>query len=96
MLPMIVVAGYVAMILIGAAVQLVKVLRQRSREKKGTDPTLKYKWFRATVEYNAKYDVLVGTVLGTDGYLKFHGTSVTELKEKFKQCIDNYLESREK
>ena len=57
---------------------------------------LEYKGFHASVEYDAEDNIFVGEVFGITDSLNFHGTSVTELKEMFEQCIDNYLELCEK
>ena len=54
---------------------------------------LEYKGYHASVEYDAEDNIFVGEVFGITDSLNFHGTSVTELKEMFEQCIDNYLES---
>ena len=53
---------------------------------------LEYKGYRASVEYDAEDNIFVGEVFGITDSLNFHGTSVSELKEMFEQCIDNYLE----
>ena len=57
---------------------------------------LEYKGYHASVEYDAEDNIFVGEVFGITDSLNFHGTSVTELKEMFEQCIDNYLELCEK
>lgn len=53
---------------------------------------LEYKGYHASVEYDAEDNIFVGEVFGITDSLNFHGTSVTELKEMFVECIDNYLE----
>lgn len=53
---------------------------------------LEYKGYHASVEYDAEDNIFVGEVFGIADSLNFHGTSVTELKEMFEQCIDNYLD----
>ena len=57
---------------------------------------LEYKGYHASVEFDAEDNLFIGEVFGINDSLNFHGTSVTELKEMFKQCIDNYLDSCEK
>lgn len=57
---------------------------------------LEYKGYHASVEYDAEDNIFVGEVFGITDSLNFHGTSVTELNEMFKQCIDNYLDLCEK
>lgn len=57
---------------------------------------LEYKGYHASVEYDAEDNIFVGEVFGITDSLNFHGTSVTELKRMFEQCIDNYLDLCEK
>ena len=52
---------------------------------------LEYKGYHAYIEYDAEDNILVGEVFGIADSLNFHGTSVDEVKEMFKQSIDNYL-----
>jgi predicted HicB family RNase H-like nuclease len=57
---------------------------------------LEYKGYHASVEFDAEDNVFIGEVFGISDSLNFHGESVNELKEMFKQCIDNYLEMCQK
>lgn len=57
---------------------------------------IEYKGYHASIEYDAEDNIFVGEVFGIADSLNFHGTSVTELKEMFEQCIDNYLDLCEK
>lgn len=57
---------------------------------------LEYKGYHASVEYDAEDNIFIGEVFGITDSLNFHGTSVSELKEMFEQCIDNYLDLCEK
>ena len=57
---------------------------------------LEYKGYHASVEFDAEDNLFIGELFGINDSLNFHGTSVTELKEMFKQCIDNYLDLCEK
>lgn len=52
---------------------------------------LEYKGYHASIEYDAEDNIFVGEVIGITDSLNFHGTSVDEVKEMFKQSIDNYL-----
>lgn len=52
---------------------------------------LEYRGYHASIEYDAEDDILVGEVFGIADSLNFHGESVNEVKEMFKQSIDNYL-----
>ncbi|MCD8371634.1 MAG: type II toxin-antitoxin system HicB family antitoxin [Clostridiales bacterium] len=53
---------------------------------------LEYKGYHATVEFDADDGIFVGEVFGIADSLNFHGRSVDELEEMFRQSIDNYLE----
>ena len=53
---------------------------------------LEYKGYHASIEYDAEDNIFVGEVFGIVDSLNFHGTSVEELNEMFRQCIDNYLD----
>ena len=57
---------------------------------------LEYNGYHASVEFDAEDKIFVGEVFGITDSLNFHGESVSELEEMFKQCIDNYLEVCEK
>lgn len=41
---------------------------------------------------DAEDNIFIGEVFGIADSLNFHGTSVTELREMFKQSIDKYLD----
>lgn len=53
---------------------------------------MEYKGYRASTTYDSDDEVFIGKVLGINDSLNFHGESVSELKETFHNCIDNYLE----
>ena len=53
---------------------------------------LEYKGYHASIEFDAEDNLFIGEVFGISDSLNFHGESVAELKEMFKQSIDNYLE----
>ena len=53
---------------------------------------MEYNGYHAKVEYDSQDRIFVGTVIGLNDILGFHGTSVDELAASFKNCIDNYLE----
>ena len=57
---------------------------------------LEYKGYHASVAFDAEDNLFIGEVYGVADSLNFHGTSVEELKEMFKQSIDNYLDLCEK
>jgi len=53
---------------------------------------MEYKGYHAQIEYDAEDQIFVGSVIGIQDSLGFHGKSVAELKKNFKQSIDNYLD----
>ena len=53
---------------------------------------MKYKGYSACIYYDSTDNIFVGEVLGINDSLNFHGASITELKNSFHQCIDNYLD----
>ena len=53
---------------------------------------MEYKGYHVIVEYDGQDKILVGTVIGLNDMLGFHGTSIEELTVSFRNCIDNYLE----
>ena len=53
---------------------------------------LEYKGYHAKIYFDARDDIFVGEVFGLNDSLNFHGSTVQELKEMFRQCIDNYLD----
>lgn len=53
---------------------------------------MEYKGYHARIEYDDTDKLLVGTVIGINDSLNFHGYSVSELEENFRQSIDGYLE----
>lgn len=53
---------------------------------------LEYKGYHAKIEFSSDDNIFIGSVIGINDSLNFHGTTVDELKEQFKICIDDYLE----
>ncbi len=51
-----------------------------------------YKGYMANIYYDKDDEIFVGEIFGINDSLSFHGKSVDELKEAFKNCIDDYLE----
>lgn len=52
---------------------------------------LEYGGYHARIELDSEEMIFVGTVFGINDSLSFHGTSIEELREHFKECIDDYL-----
>lgn len=53
---------------------------------------LEYKGYYAKIDYDQSDNIFFGRVLGIDDSLNFHGGSVSELQEAFRNSIDNYLD----
>jgi predicted HicB family RNase H-like nuclease len=54
--------------------------------------TLKYKGYIATVHFSTEDEVFHGKVIGINDLVTFEGSSVTELKDAFKEAVEDYLE----
>jgi predicted HicB family RNase H-like nuclease len=54
---------------------------------------LKYKDYYATINFSAEDDVFFGKIIGINDLVTFEGTSVKELKEAFKEAVEDYLET---
>lgn len=52
---------------------------------------IEYKGYIARVEYSAEDELLVGTVVGIEDSLSFHGETAMEMKAALKETIDGYL-----
>ena len=52
---------------------------------------MEYNGYHAIVEFDSHDNIFVGTVIGLNDMLGFHGASVDELKTSFRSCIENYL-----
>ncbi|MDB5014128.1 MAG: HicB family protein [Daejeonella sp.] len=53
--------------------------------------SLKYLDYTATVHYSADDEVFFGKVIGINDLITFEGTSVLELKNAFKESIEDYI-----
>ena len=54
---------------------------------------LQYDNFYASVHFSADDEVFYGKVLGINDLISFEGASVKELKEAFKEAVQDYLET---
>ncbi|TMU54995.1 type II toxin-antitoxin system HicB family antitoxin [Flagellimonas algicola] len=52
---------------------------------------LEYKDYIGSVEFSAEDNVLYGKVLGINDLVNFEATSVDELREAFKDAVNDYL-----
>lgn len=55
--------------------------------------SLKYLDYTATIQYSADDDVFFGKVIGINDLITFEGTSVSELKDAFKESVEDYIET---
>lgn len=53
---------------------------------------LQYNGYHGTVGYSAEDNLLVGSVVGVQDSLNFHGSTLEEITQSFHDCIDEYLE----
>lgn len=53
---------------------------------------LEYNGYHAKIEMSVEDELFVGSVLGINDSLNFHGNSIAELKKAFEECIDDYIE----
>ena len=54
--------------------------------------TLKYKGFFASVVFSDEDNTLFAKIEGIDDLIMFEGSSVTELKNRFKEAVEDYIE----
>lgn len=54
---------------------------------------LKYRGYRAAIEFDADDGILAGRVLGVRHIIDFHGTDADSVRDAFKAAIDGYLDS---
>ena len=53
---------------------------------------MEYNGYHAKVEFDDQDKIFVGTVMGLNDTLAFHGKSVSELEVSFQNCIEDYLD----
>lgn len=53
--------------------------------------TLTYNGFLGTVNFSEKDDCFYGKIEGIDGLVNFEGQSVSELKDAFREAVDDYV-----
>ncbi|MGI8787311.1 MAG: type II toxin-antitoxin system HicB family antitoxin [Pyrinomonadaceae bacterium] len=53
---------------------------------------MKYKDYEASVKFNEEAEIFYGEVINTRDVITFQGSSVEELKEAFKDSVEDYLE----
>jgi len=53
---------------------------------------LMYKGYHASIEFSNEDNILIGSVIGVQDSLNFHGHSIEEITQSFHDCINGYLE----
>ncbi|MFM0357335.1 type II toxin-antitoxin system HicB family antitoxin [Paraburkholderia nemoris] len=54
--------------------------------------SMAYEGYFAQVKFDPRENIFVGHVLGISDRTSFHGETVTELTDDFRQAVDHYLE----
>ena len=54
---------------------------------------MKYKGYTAHIDYDDRDGIFVGRILGITDIIGFHAESVPELRQAFKEAVDDYLAS---
>lgn len=55
--------------------------------------TMSYKGYKAVISYSAEDECLIGHIAGIRDIVGFHGESVKEVRDAFREAVDFYLES---
>jgi predicted HicB family RNase H-like nuclease len=58
--------------------------------------TMTYKGYAARIEYSEEDACFVGHLVGIRSIVGFDGKSVTELRKRFREAVDHYLDASEK
>ena len=53
--------------------------------------SLSYQDYIASIHYSSEDDNFFGKILGIDDLITFEGSSVKELKQAFKEALEDYL-----
>lgn len=54
---------------------------------------LEYKGYSANVHFSAEEDIFYGKIFGINDLVSFEGETVKELKQAFREAVDDYLET---
>lgn len=60
---------------------------------KSDNNTMSYKGYKAVISYSAEDECLIGHIAGIRDIVGFHGESVKEVHDAFREAVDFYLES---
>jgi len=55
-----------------------------------------YKGYAARIEFDAEDRIFVGRLAGIKDIVSFHATTAEELKNAFREAVDDYLEACKK
>ena len=55
--------------------------------------TMIYKGYTTVIMYSSTDECLLGSLLGIDDIISFHGDSVSEVRQAFEDAVDEYLNS---
>jgi predicted HicB family RNase H-like nuclease len=55
-----------------------------------------YKGYAARIEYDDEDGLLIGHIAGINDVIGFHGRTVDELKQAFRESVEDYLETCKK
>ncbi|MEI6260667.1 MAG: type II toxin-antitoxin system HicB family antitoxin, partial [Deltaproteobacteria bacterium] len=58
--------------------------------------TLSYNGYTAKIEFDPNDNIMFGNIVGIRDTVGFHGDTVAELKDAFRDAVDFYLESCKK
>ena len=53
---------------------------------------LTYKGFSAAVDFDAEDEIFFGRIAGIQDEVGFHAETVSDLKQAFKDAVDNYID----
>ena len=57
--------------------------------------TMKYNGYTAAIEYDDQDKLFVGRLSGIKDIVSFHGSSVSQLRARFREAVDGYIELSE-
>ena len=63
-----------------------------SKKGKTMKNIMEYNGYRVTIEYDEDDELFVGTVIGINDSVSFHGQNIQELERHFKNIVDKYVD----
>jgi len=54
--------------------------------------TMEYKGYHAKPEYSAEDNLFIGEIVGIKDSISFHGKSIKEIEDSFREAVDDYLD----